>query len=45
MEIVDKFDNKRELLNKTAQRHEKIKGEYRQSAHIWIVNKECKFLM
>lgn len=45
MEIVDKFNNKRESLNKTAQRHEKIKGEYRQSEHIWIVNNEGKFLM
>ena len=45
MEIVDKFNNKRESLNKTAQRYEKIKGEYRQSEHIWIVNNEGKFLM
>lgn len=45
MEIVDKFDNKREPLNKTSKRKDKINGEYRQSAHIWIVNDEGKFLM
>lgn len=45
MEMVDKFDNKREMLNKTTERKDKIKGEYRQSAHIWIIDDKGKFLM
>lgn len=45
MEIVDKFDNKRVFLNKTSDRHEKIKGEYRQSVHTWIMNEKNEFLM
>lgn len=45
MEIVDKFDNKRQSLNKTAERHEKIDGEYRQSVHTWIQNSKGEFLI
>ena len=45
MEIVDKLNNKRQFLNKTTERKEKILGEYRQSAHTWIMNSEGKFLM
>lgn len=45
MEVVDKLNNKRQYLNKTAERSEKIMGEYRQSAHTWIMNSEEKFLM
>ena len=45
MEIVDKFDNKRQALNKTAERHEKVDGEYRQSVHTWIQNSKGKFLI
>ena len=45
MEIVDKLDNKRQFLRKTSDRSEKIVGEFRQSAHTWIMNSEGKFLM
>lgn len=45
MEMVDKFDNKRRPLNKTTERHEKIKGEYRQSVHTWIQNSKGEFLI
>lgn len=45
MEIVDKFDNKRTYLEKTSERHENIKGEYRQSVHTWIMNDKNEFLM
>lgn len=45
MEVVDKLNNKRQYLNKTAERSKKIMGEYRQSAHTWIMNSEGKFLM
>ena len=38
MELVDKFDNKRQSLNKTTERQVKVEGEYRQSVHIWIQN-------
>ena len=45
MEIVDKFDNKRRPLNKTSERYEKNKGEYRQSMHVWIQNSNGGFLI
>lgn len=45
MEIVDKLNNKRQFLRKTSDRSEKIIGEFRQSAHTWIMNSEGKFLM
>ena len=44
MEIVDKFDKKRQPLNKTTERYDYIDGEYKQSMHVWIVNDEGKFL-
>ena len=43
--ILDKLNNKRQYLNKTAERRENTLGEYRQSAHTWIINSEGKFLM
>lgn len=45
MEIVDKFDNKRTFIEKTGERYDKIKGEYMQSVHTWIVNDNNEFLM
>ena len=45
MEMVDKLDNKRQSLNKTAERLEKIDGEYRQSVHTWIMNSNGEFLI
>lgn len=45
MEIVDKFDNKRTFLEKSGDRHENFKGEYRQSVHTWIINEKNEFLM
>lgn len=45
MEIVDKLDNKRQMLNKTAERSEKTNGEYRQSVHTWIMNSKGEFLI
>ena len=45
MEMVDKLDNKRQSLNRTAERSEKIDGEYRQSVHTWIMNSNGEFLI
>lgn len=45
MEMVDKLDNKRQKLNKIAERSEKIDGEYRQSVHTWIMNSNGEFLI
>ena len=45
MEIVDRLDNKRRPLNKTAERHENVDGEYRQSVHTWIQNSKGEFLI
>ena len=45
MEMVDKFDSKRQPLNKIAERHDKIDGEYRQSVHTWILNSKGEFLI
>lgn len=45
MELVDKLNNKRQNLNKTAERSEKIEGEYRQSVHTWIMNSKGEFLI
>lgn len=45
MEMVDKFDNKRQNLNKKAERSEKVDGEYRQSVHTWIMNSKGEFLI
>ena len=44
MEMVDKLNNKRQSLNKTTERSEKIDGEYRQSVHTWIMNSNGEFL-
>lgn len=45
MEMVDKLNNKRQSLNKTTERSEKIDGEYRQSVHTWIMNSNGEFLI
>ena len=45
MEIVDKFNNKRQFLNKTGDRDDKVLGEYRQSVHTWIQNSKGEFLI
>ncbi len=45
MELVDKFNKRRESLNKVTDREEKIPGEYGQSVHIWIMNKNKEFLI
>ena len=45
MEMVDKLNNKRQSLNKTTERLEKIDGEYRQSVHTWIMNRNGEFLI
>lgn len=45
MEIVDKFNNKRQPLNKTSERYEKINGEYKLSMHVWIQNDKGEFLI
>ena len=45
MELVVKFDNKRQPLNISRERYEKIKGEYNQSVHVWFVNSENKLLI
>lgn len=45
MEMVDKFDNKRQPLNKITERHDKIEGEYRQAVHTWILNSKGEFLV
>ena len=45
MEIVDKFNNKRQPLNKTSERYEKIDGEYKLSMHVWIQNDKGEFLI
>ena len=45
MELVDKLNNKRQSLNKTAERQEKVDGEYRQSVHTWIMNSKGEFLI
>ena len=45
MEIVDKYDNKRQYLNRATERNEKIDGEYRQSVHTWIQNSKGEFLI
>ena len=45
MELVDKFNNKRESLNKVGDRSEKILGEYNQVVHTWIMNDKNEFLI
>lgn len=38
MELVEKFDNKRQFLNKTVERYKEAPGEYTQVVHLWIMN-------
>ncbi len=45
MELVDKFDKKRNSLKKTTERYETVDGEYKQSMHVWIKNDKGKFLI
>ena len=45
MEMVDKLNNKRQPLHKTAERSAKVDGEYRQSVHTWIMNSNGEFLI
>ena len=45
MEMVDKLNNKRQMLNRITERSEKIEGEYRQSVHTWIMNSKGEFLI
>ena len=45
MEMVDKYNNKRQALNKVTERNVKIDGEYRQSVHTWIQNSKGEFLI
>ena len=43
MELVDKFDKKRNPLEKTSERYDRIAGEYKQSMHVWIQNDKGEF--
>ncbi len=45
MEMVEKYDNKRMPLNKIEERYNIIPNEYKQSVHIWIMNKNGEFLI
>ena len=45
MELVDKFDNKRQPLNISRERFEKISGEYNQSVHVWFLNDKNELLI
>lgn len=45
MEMVEKFDNKRISLGKFEERNKIIPNEYRQSVHVWIINKNGEFLI
>ena len=45
MELVDKFNKRRESLNKTTERFEKIEGEFCQYVHTWIMNDKNEFLI
>lgn len=45
MELVDKFDKKRNPLEKTSERYDRIAGEYKQSMHVWIQNDKGEFLI
>lgn len=45
MELVDKFDKRRNSLGKTSERYEKFDGEYKQSMHVWIRNDKGEFLI
>lgn len=45
MEIIDVYNKRREKTNKTCERGKEKDGEYGLSVHIWIMNKEGKFLV
>lgn len=45
MEMVDIYNNKRELTSSIKGRKELVDGEYRISSHIWIINSEGKLLL
>ena len=45
MELVDKLDNKRRFLNRIDERHNRIPNEYKQSMHLWIMNKDGELLI
>lgn len=45
MEIIDIYNKRREKTNKTCERGKEKDGEYGLSVHIWIMNKEGKFLI
>lgn len=45
MEIIDVYNKRREKTNKTCERGKEKDGEYGLSVHIWIMNKEGKFLI
>ena len=45
MEIIDIYNKRREKTNKTCERGKEKDGEYGLSVHIWIMNKEGKFLV
>ena len=45
MEIIDIYNKRREKTNKTSERGKEKDGEYGLSVHIWIMNKEGKFLV
>lgn len=45
MEKVDVYNRNREKTNKIKQRNELKNGEYRISAHIWIVNAKKELLI
>ena len=45
MELAEKFDKRRNSLEKVSERYEEIDGEYRQSMHVWIKNDKGEFLI
>lgn len=45
MELVDKFNKRREPLNKTSKRYDRIDGEYCTYVHTWIMNDKNEFLI
>lgn len=45
MEMVDIYNNKRELTGAIKGRKELIDAEYRLSCHVWIINSEGKLLL
>lgn len=45
MEIVDVYNKRKEKTNKTSERGKEKDEEFGLSVHIWIMNKEGKFLV